>query len=180
MSRYIAFLRAINVGGHTVTMGRLRQLFEELGFANVETFIASGNVVFETSARNTLTLEKKIAAHLKGVLGYEVATFIRTPSELAAIAAYRPFPPDMHAAALAFNIGLLAEPLDAASVQKVLALKTDIDDFHVQGREIYWLCRVRQSDSKFSNAVLEKTLKRAATWRGANTILKMAAKYGGS
>ncbi len=179
MSRYIAFLRAINVGGHTVTMERLRQLFEELGFVNVETFIASGNVVFETTARSTATLEKKIAAHLKDALGYEVATFIRTPSELAAIAAYRPFPPDMHAAALAFNIGLLAEPLDAASVQKVLALKTDIDDFHVQGREIYWLCRVRQSDSKFSNAVLEKTLKRAATWRGANTILKMAAKYGG-
>ena len=129
MSRYIAFLRAINVGGHTVTMDRLRQLFEELGFAKVETFIASGNIVFETTARNTSTLEKKIAAHLKGTLGYEVATFIRTPIELAAIAAYRPFPPDMHQAALAFNIGLLAEPLDAASTHKVLALKTDIDDF---------------------------------------------------
>ena len=178
MSRYIALLRAINVGGHTVKMDHLRQLFEELGFANVETFIASGNVVFETTARNASALEKKITAHLKAALGYEVATFIRTPRELATIAAYQPFPPAEFAAAAAFNIGFLAEPLDAISTQKVLALKTDIDDFHVHGREIYWLCRVRQSDSKFSNAVLEKTLKRAATFRGANTVVKMAAKYG--
>ena len=47
MPRYITFLRAINVGGHTVKMDRLREIFESLGFANVETFIASGNVVFE-------------------------------------------------------------------------------------------------------------------------------------
>ena len=53
MPRYIAFLRAINVGGHnTVKMDFLRQLFESLGFSNVETFIASGNIVFETTSKN--------------------------------------------------------------------------------------------------------------------------------
>jgi uncharacterized protein (DUF1697 family) len=57
MSRYIAFLRAINVGGHTVKMDILRQQFEALGFSNVETFIASGNVIFETMAKNGRTLE---------------------------------------------------------------------------------------------------------------------------
>ena len=57
MPRYIAFLRAINVGGHTVKMDRLREIFESLGFANVETFIASGNVVFETTAGDTAALE---------------------------------------------------------------------------------------------------------------------------
>lgn len=175
--RYIAFLRAINVGGHTVKMDHLRRLFEELGFVNVETFIASGKVVFESTAKSTPALEKKITAHLKAALGYEVATFIRTPSELAAVAAYQPFPSAVFEAAAAFNIGFLAEPLDAAAAQKVLALKTDIDDFHVNGREIFWLCYVKQSDSKFSNAVLEKTIKRAATFRGANTLVKMAAKY---
>lgn len=57
MQRYIAFLRAINVGGHTVKMDRLREIFEALGFSNVETFIASGNVVFETTARDPAALE---------------------------------------------------------------------------------------------------------------------------
>jgi uncharacterized protein (DUF1697 family) len=47
----------------------------------------------------------------------------------------------------------------------------------VHGREVYWLCRKKQSESTFSNAVLEKTLGRASTIRGVNTIQKMVAKY---
>jgi len=177
MARYIAFLRAINVGGHTVKMDVLRQFFEALGFSNVETFIASGNVVFETAAKNTHTLEKKIEQQLRAALGYEVATFIRTEAELAAIAQYQPFPSAQMEAATAFNIAFLAEPLDAASQKRLLALKTDIDDFHVHGREVYWLCRKKQSESTFSNVVLEKTIGRASTIRGVNTLQKMAAKY---
>ena len=59
-TKYIAFLRAINVGGHTVKMEALRGLFEAMGFRNVETFIASGNIIFEAGSQSTGTLEKKI------------------------------------------------------------------------------------------------------------------------
>ena len=177
MSRYIAFLRAINVGGHTVKMDTLRQLFESLGFSGVETFIASGNVVFETTTRDARTLEKKIEHQLQEALGYEVATFIRTDAELADIANYKPFRQADLDAAVALNIAFLAEPLDAQSKQKLMALRTDIDDFHVHGREIYWLCLKKQSESTFSNAVLEKTLGRRSTLRGADTVKKVAAKY---
>jgi uncharacterized protein (DUF1697 family) len=62
--RLIAFLRAINVGGHTVRMAMLRALFEELGLDDVETFIASGNVVFSASAKNVPALERRIEQHL--------------------------------------------------------------------------------------------------------------------
>jgi uncharacterized protein (DUF1697 family) len=177
MSRYIAFLRAINVGGHTVKMDALRQLFESLGFSGVETFIASGNVVFETAARDARALEKKIENSLGDALGYPVATFLRTEVELAAIAQHQPFPRAVLAAAEALNVIFLAEPLDQESVDKVLALKTEIDDFHVQGREIYWVCRKRQSESTFSNAVLEKTVRRSSTIRGVATVKKIAERY---
>ncbi len=177
MSRFIAFLRAINVGGHTVKMDYLRQLFESLGFSRVETFIASGNVVFETTSKNIPALERKIQNRLREALGYEVAVFIRTDTELAGIARYKPFQPSELDAAVALNIAFLAETLDDKSKQKLAALRTDIDDFHVHGREIYWLCRKRQSESTFSNAVLEKTLGRQSTLRGATTVQKMAAKY---
>lgn len=60
MTKYIAFLRAINVGGHNVKMDELKKYFESLGFSNVETFIASGNVIFEASAKDAAKLEKKI------------------------------------------------------------------------------------------------------------------------
>ena len=180
MPRYIAFLRAINVGEHTVKMDRLRGIFESLGFANVETFIASGNVVFETAAMDAAALETRIASALQAALGYEVATFLRTDAELARIVAHEAFPPSHLDAAQALNIAFLAAPLDAESVRKLMALKTAIDDFATHEREIYWLCRKKQSESTFSNAVLEKTLRRQATFRGGNTVQKMAAKYAAS
>src|SRR5688500_14117045 len=86
MPKYVAFLRAINVGGHIVKMDRLRALFEELGFTNVETFIASGQVIFDTRATDTSKLEARIERHLRSALGYDVDTFIRTPAELTRIA----------------------------------------------------------------------------------------------
>lgn len=180
MPRFIAFLRAINVGGHTVKMDRLRQLFESLGLSSVETFIASGNVVFETTRKNVKVLERKIENKLRAALGYEVAAFIRTDAELADIAKYQPFRQSEIDAAVALNIAFLAGGLDDKSEQKLLALRTDIDDFHVHQREIYWLCRKKQSESAFSNAVLEKTLGKQSTLRGANTVKKMAAKYSSS
>ena len=91
MPKYIAFLRAINVGGHTVKMDHLSKLFEGLGFSSVETFIASGNVIFDTTAKNTATLEKKIAEHLEKSLGYPVDTFLRTIQEVGEIEKRSPF-----------------------------------------------------------------------------------------
>jgi uncharacterized protein (DUF1697 family) len=178
MPKYIAFLRAINVGGHnTVKMDFLRRLFESLGFSNVETFIASGNVVFETTSKNAQALEREIENRLREALGYEVATFIRTDAELAAVASYKPFNQSDLDGDAALNIAFLADGLDDKSSQKLMTLRTDIDDFHIHEREIYWLCRKKQSGSKFSNAVLEKAIGQKSTLRGANTVQKMAAKY---
>jgi len=178
MPKYIAFLRAINVGGrNTVKMDFLRRLFESLGFSSVETFIASGNVVFETASKNAQALERKIETELREALGYEVATFIRTDTELVAIANYKPFSQSELDGAAALNIAFLADGLDDKSSQKLMTLRTDIDDFHIHEREIYWLCREKQSGSKISNALIEKAIGRKSTLRGANTIQKMAAKY---
>ena len=177
MSKHIAFLRAINVGGHNVKMDYLRQLFESLSLTNVETFIASGNVIFDAKVGNVKALEKKIEDKLHEALGYEVATFIRTDTELAEIVKYKPFPQSQLNTAMALNIGFLADVLDDTSKQKLMALRTDIDDFHYHKREIYWLCRKKQSDSKISNVVIEKTLGMKTTLRGVNTINKMAEKY---
>jgi uncharacterized protein (DUF1697 family) len=106
-----------------------------------------------------------------------VATFIRTEAELKAIAAYKPFPQSRIAASTAFNIAFLKEPPEAALKKKVTALRTELDDFQFHGREFYWLSRARQSESKFSNAVLEKALGRPSTLRGVETVRKIAAKY---
>jgi len=177
MPRTIAFLRAINVGGHTVTMEVLRAQFVTLGFTDVETFIASGNVIFTAPGKPTAALERRLEAQLQATLGYPVAAFLRTPAELAATLAARPFPPAAQAAAGAFNVGFLKSPLTPAARARLKALETTLDSFAAQGREVYWLCRVKQSESTFSNAVFEKALGLTATWRGINTLQRLAAKY---
>ena len=173
--RHIALLRAINVGGHTVKMAGLRNLFEELGFARVETFIASGNVIFESPMENTEALEKRIANHLQESLGYEVATFIRSASAIREIANYQPFPAEEGASLyVAFLAGIPSEERQ----QKLMGYRSPVDDFHSQGREIYWLCRKKMSESAFSGALLEKVLGMPATMRNSTTIRKLAAQYG--
>lgn len=106
-NRYFAFLRAINVGGHTVKMDTLWQIFESLGYSSVDTYIASGNVIFECPGMERVWLEREIEARLREALGYDVATFLRTPDELAVIVAYRAFPLAELDVARAFNIAFL-------------------------------------------------------------------------
>ena len=175
--RYIAFLRAINVGGRTVKMDALRAVFADMGFGQVETFIASGNVIFTTAHLDAPALQRQIEDALQRALGYAVATFLRTDAEVTAVAHYTPFPPVVMAAAGALNVAFLAEPLTPQDEAKVMALRTAIDDFHVHAREVYWLCQTKQSESTFSNVLFERALGRRATFRGMNTVQKLAAKY---
>ncbi len=178
MPRFIALLRAINVGGHTVRMDQLRSLFASLGFANVATFIASGNVIFDAGSSDAAALEEQIEGHLKQSLGYEVATFLRSPAELAAIAGYQPFPPaDLQADGTSLYIAFLREPPAPAAQQKLMRFRTDSDDLHVHGREVFWLCRKGMSQSAFSGALLERTLGMPATLRNRTTVNKLVGKY---
>lgn len=179
MPKFIAFLRAINVGGHNVTMQELRRTFESLSFEEVETFIASGNVIFASRSKDIKALQKKIENQLLRSLGYEVKAFLRTFPEVGAIARYKPFSDSQVSSAAALNVAFLPDPLSAAAEKSVMALTTAIDDFHVHGREVYWLCKMKQSDSKFSNARFEKLLNARATWRNVNTVVRLAAKFGG-
>ena len=180
MPRLVAFLRAVNVGGRVVRMDELRRLFGTLGFTGVETFIASGNVVFDTRASGGATVERTIEKALESALGYEVATFVRTPAELAAAASGARFAAAALAEAAALNVAFLAGAPDAAAARRILSLRTEVDDFLVSGREVYWLCRVKQSNSRFSNAVLERALGARATLRSMTTVRKLAERVAAS
>lgn len=177
MPKYVAFLRAINVGGHIVKMDQLRRLFEETGLVNVETFIASGNVIFDSRSA-AAGLERKIENHLKQNLGYEVATFLRTTAELTAIAYYKPFrDAELNASSNRLYVGFLSDSPGKPAIDRVLSHSGAVDDFHVNGRELYWLCRKSFSESEVSGALLEKTLGMPTTFRNVNTVRRLVAKY---
>jgi uncharacterized protein (DUF1697 family) len=179
MIRYVAFLRAINVGGHTVKMDLLQRVFRSLGYVNVETILASGNVVFESPVRDRRSIERRIADELQIVLGYEVVTFIRSMPELSAIAQFEPFMRAQgHGKLPVLYIGFLAEPLSRQATRKLLSFKSEVDDLRAHQSEVYWLCAIRSSESEFSLACLEKELGIRSTFRNATTVRKIAERFG--
>ena len=159
-------------------MDVLRALFQELDLSNAETFIASGNVIFESPTCDTRELEARIEDRLRQSLGYAVATFIRTTAELNDIAAYQPFAElTSNDGDAALYIAFLSRAPDGKERQAIMALRTPTDDFHIHGRELYRLCRGRISESPVSEALLGKAIGAPATVRNANTVRRIAAKY---
>jgi uncharacterized protein (DUF1697 family) len=169
----------MNLGKRRLEMTRLKSLFGELGFKDVETFIASGNVIFSTPERVTSKLESRIAAHLVDSLGYSVDTFVRPVDEVVAIANSKPFAEDGNAG-ITIHVGFLQEALSSPVAKALAAVRTPVDEFLVKGREYYWLCRIRTSDSKVWTSPDIKTLKLpTSTMRNMSSVRKLVAKHGG-
>jgi uncharacterized protein (DUF1697 family) len=171
--RYVALLRAINVGGHVVKMDRLRAIFESLRFSNVETFIASGNVLFDTRAKDIEALERRVEQRLENELGYEVITFVRTGAELATACTSHPFR-DLDGSRL--SVAFLKAPLTANAADRLLRLGTPDDVLHLHERELYWLRRGNPMESKIWRTPLEKIIGTPATMRNVTTVRQLAAK----
>lgn len=160
-------------------MSQLRELLTSLGLLDVETFIASGNVIFTTEREDTpAALERWLSTELERALGFDVAVFLRTAGENAQIASRRltsalNFPPNGDMLYVAF----VHEPPGAQATRALEAFESEVDRFFVHDREIYWHCRKTISTSDFSGARLEKVLGAPATMRNITTVRKLAAKY---
>ena len=175
MPRYVAFLRAINVGGHTVAMGRLVELFEALELEDITTFIASGNVLFTSRAKPAL-LERQIDKHLHAELGYPAEAFVRTIPDLQLILKQQAFPAADVAGAHALMIGFLREAPGAESKLAIEALSGPTDRLLVRDRELHWLRPVQESDPRLAKR-LEKAVGGPMTVRNVNTVTRIVAKY---
>jgi uncharacterized protein (DUF1697 family) len=181
MPRYVALLRGINVGGHRVKMDELRRHFTALKFANVGTFIASGNVIFDAASTDVPALETKIERRLAKELGFEVPTILRTITELATLAARQPFAPaDTDVPEYSYYVFLLREAT-AGLAETMAGFRSKYDEFHTEGREVYWLCRGKISEVSLAWQPMEKAFKNsraAATSRNLRTIRQIVAQYG--
>jgi len=175
--RYVALLRAINVGGRTVKMDRLRELFEELRFRNVETFIASGNVIFETTAK-AAAAESKIEKHLLASLGFAVPTLLRTTEEMAVAAAHDPFPshPPLTRQGI-LNVGFLRSAPPPDGLARLEPFRGEGNTFALHGRELYWRAEDRRGVLAIPIAKFERALGCETTFRNVTTVQKVAERY---
>ena len=178
MSEYAAFLRGINVGGHRISSGELCARFIQLGFGEVSAFRASGNVVFAaTSPERLAGMTARIEAGLAASLGYEVPVFLRTATEVRAIAAHQPFPKPLIAASQGkLQVAMLCERPTGRVRKEVLALATDEDRLAFSDRELHWLPSGGILDSALDFKVIGKLLGPMTT-RTKGTVEQLAAKY---
>jgi uncharacterized protein (DUF1697 family) len=177
MARYVAFLRGINLGKRRPPMAQLKQLFEELGFTDVATFIASGNVIFATKAQDTARLAAKIARHLEQALGYDVDTFVRRAEDVVAIGRLQAFA-DQDAPGVTVHVNFLAAPLGKGDAARLERIRTPIDEFRVVGQEFYWLCRKKILESTVWQSPEMKALKLpSSTMRNLTSVRKLIAKH---
>ena len=179
MSRYVAFLRGMNVGGRRITNKDLSAAFDEIGLPDASTFRASGNVVFDdpTSTRRA-DLPGQIEEGLRKVLGYEVPVFLRSAAEARAIAAFAPFPAARIAASKGkVQVVLLAAKPKAKAREQALAHATAADALAIEGSELYWLPSGGTIDSDLDLQAIAKLLGGLTTMRTKGTIDLIAAKH---
>ena len=175
MPRYAALLRAINVGGRNVKMTELCALFEQARLSNVQSVIASGNVLFESRGSDGSALERRIEAALRRGLGYDVPAFVRTGADLDALVEHQPFDSTdpvlpSHTVQVIFTRALI----DDERAAKIVALGTAYDEFHVFGREVFWRTRGRSSDSEIKPSAFARAFGDPGTARNITTVRKLA------
>lgn len=180
MQRYIAFLSGLPGGSRAIPMETLQRLFRKLGFLGVETFLTSDNVAFLTAPVGiTPPLEAQISRHLERSTGKRIGIFIRTPDELGEIAAHAAFAKEKEEnSEAAMFVILLGKEASEKATRHLRVRRNEVDRFHVDGREIYWLRLPEPDGASTPPLSLSEILAVPATVRSMSTIKRLAEQYG--
>ncbi|MCC6866152.1 MAG: DUF1697 domain-containing protein [Ignavibacteria bacterium] len=170
---YYAFLKGINLGKRTIRMTVLKDEFEKLGFGNIRTFIASGNVVFESSLKAD-SIKVKIEKALKYKFSFDVIVFIRNQREMEKIISGYPFSNIKGDKDYKISVGFLSEKPGKAAIKELESFSTESEIMKVKGDTFYHLTKGKFSDSMvFKKNLPEKILKVVCTIRNLNTVNKI-------
>ncbi|MET9403074.1 DUF1697 domain-containing protein [Kitasatospora sp. NPDC002965] len=175
---YIAFLRAVNVGGRTVRMERLRALFAELGLERVGSYIQSGNVFFAADAlgpADRAALTDRIEQHLADSLGYPVPVLLRTVDEVEAVLAAEPFAGVEVTPDIRLTVNFLSEPLPTDFPVPYTSPKGDYEVIGADAGTAYVVVHLKDGKWVTSGSLFGKSYRGAATSRFLHTTVKILA-----
>jgi len=176
MTTHVALVRAINVAGRNrVSMAELRDLMAELGFANVQSLLQSGNLVFDSRAGTPARLESLLEQAAKDHLQLETAFFVRTAKEWAEIVAGNPFPDEAKRDPAHLVVQFLKGAPDHEHVTALEKAIVGREVIRAGGRHLYIVYPDGIGRSKLTNALIEQKLGMQGTARNWNTVLKLAS-----
>jgi len=170
----ISMLRAVNVGGHNqIKMDALRALYESLKLRNPQTYVQSGNVVFQTESADLAKLAKKIEDAIERQFGIRPAVILRTTAEIRDAIARNPFEkrPGINPGKLL--VAFLAADPAAEARDKLLAIECQPDELRFSGRELYIYFPNGQGRPTLKWPQVDKALKLPYTGRNWNTVIKL-------
>ncbi|HEX7653949.1 MAG TPA: DUF1697 domain-containing protein, partial [Verrucomicrobiae bacterium] len=165
----------INVSGQKlIKMADLQRHFMTAGATAVQTYIQSGNVVFQHAGKSTASVRRQIETGLAKGLGYPVPTLVLTPTELAAMVQGNPYPSEAPEFGRRMYMGFLATDPTAAAVAAIQPMITPEEQLVVQGRVVYALYATGMGKAKLTSAVIERKLG-LVTMRNWNTVTAVLA-----
>lgn len=174
MTTYIALLRGINVSGHyKIKMAELKQLFINLGFNNIITYIQSGNVIFESSEKNNSKIEEQIVEQVKNEFGHTIKVLVITKDNLRNIFTSNPFLKDETIDTKALYVILLKENYFVEGIKLIEPYITNKEELKIVGNCAYIQYPAGAENSKLTINIIEKKLQTVATSRNWRTITKL-------
>ncbi len=164
--KYVAFLRGINVGGRTVKMAELKKAFESLGFRNVRTVLASGNVVFDAAGPERKALARKIEEALEKRWGFAIPVVLRAADELRALDAADPFKGIVVTPETRLYITFLGEKKDSSLKLPYSSPEKDVRIFRVSSGELASILTLSPSSQRHTapnSASIEGPFRQGST-----------------
>ncbi len=175
MSTFIALLRGVNVGGKTLRMADLKSLCEELGYANVRTYLQSGNVVFDSGNPDAGAHAAAMEAQIFRSFGFSASVLVRTPQELKHTIEDNPFLHGRMEDPARLHVTFLKGVPAPVRLGNLRVPEGDTDEYAVGEREIYLFCPNGYGRTKLSNTYFERKLDLTATTRNWNTVTALFA-----
>lgn len=168
--RWIVLLRAVNLGARNkVPMAKLRSLLEDVGYRDVRTYIASGNVLFD-GPRSGAAVSRELERIVADSFGVDTIAIVRKPAELAAVVGAHPFGRDTARSHVVF----LAKRPTAKAVESLAEADHSPDRAVVAGEDVYVQYGAGVQNARLSAARLERLLGVAATHRNWRTVVALA------
>jgi uncharacterized protein (DUF1697 family) len=172
MGRYVALLRAVNVGGRRVAMATARGVLEDLGYDDVSSYVNSGNLLFSTTGKAE-DLEKKIRAALEKEFDFELTTFVRTAKQVQTLVDAKPFKlkgADTHFVLFPLN------RMSAKEKKAVMDMANDHDELLIRGRDVHWLIHAKSTATTLGPKEWKKALPDNPTTARNMTMLTRLAE----
>jgi len=178
MIKYLALLRGINVSGHNmIKMDALKKMLENMGFQNIETYIQSGNIFFDSEEENAASVGFKIKQEISKVFGYDVPVIMISKTDLELCFKNNPYLKEKECDIKKLYVAFISKELTAAAINDLKISNFKPDEAAIDSNRIYIKYAIGAGKTNLDQKYIEKKLNVVATIRNWNTVTKLLEMY---